>query len=135
LLNAAFAMAILDLISHVHQYIYSIILFTVNNKHLFTANNEIHKYYTRNNNNLHPALTNLTKYNKGDHMYQVLNYLTISHNTCTYLKALDHNSLHLRFSLKCSCIIILFTLWRGIIDTKKIKYEIDILLYFIMNII
>jgi len=40
-------------------------LFTVNNKHLFTINNEIHKYNARNNNNPHPALTNLTKYNKG----------------------------------------------------------------------
>jgi hypothetical protein len=43
------------------QNIYSIILFTVNNKHLFTTNNGIHKHNTRNNNNLHPALTNLTK--------------------------------------------------------------------------
>jgi hypothetical protein len=47
------------------QYIYSIILFVVNNKHIFTTNNEIHKYNTRNNKNLHPALSNLTKYNKG----------------------------------------------------------------------
>jgi hypothetical protein len=43
------------------QYIYSLLLFTVSNKHLFTVNNEIHKYNTRNNNNLHPALANLTK--------------------------------------------------------------------------
>jgi len=36
-------------------YAYSIILFVVKNKHLFTVNNEIHKYNTRNNKNLHPA--------------------------------------------------------------------------------
>jgi len=44
------------------QYIYSLLLFTVDNKHLFMAKNEIHKNNTRNNNNLHSALANLTKY-------------------------------------------------------------------------
>jgi hypothetical protein len=78
------------------QYIYSIILFAVNNKHLFTPNNEIHKYNTRNNNNLHPALSNLTKYNKGPYIsgIKVFNHLP------QYLKALDHNSVHFRSSLK-----------------------------------
>ena len=45
--------------------IYSITLFVVNNKYIFTTNNKIHKYNTRNNNNLHHALSNLTKFNKG----------------------------------------------------------------------
>jgi hypothetical protein len=47
------------------QYIYSLVLYTVNNKHLFDTNNEIHKYNTRNNNNLHLQLANLSKFNKG----------------------------------------------------------------------
>ena len=34
------------------QYIYSLVLHTINNKHLLDTNNEIHKYKTRNNNNL-----------------------------------------------------------------------------------
>jgi hypothetical protein len=34
----------------------------------FTTNNEIHEYNTRNNNNLHPTLTNLTKFNKGPYI-------------------------------------------------------------------
>ena len=55
------------------QYIYSILSLTVD-KHLFTSNNQIHKYNTRNNNNLHPTLTNWTKYNKGPYIYQVLKY-------------------------------------------------------------
>ena len=77
------------------QCIYIIILFTVNNKRLFTTNNEIHKYITRNN-NLHPALTNLMKYNNGPYVsgIKVFNHLP------QYLKALDHNSLHFRSSLK-----------------------------------
>jgi hypothetical protein len=46
------------------QYIYSLVLYTVNNKHLFDAINEIHNYETRNNNNLHLPLSNSSKLNK-----------------------------------------------------------------------
>ena len=47
------------------QYIYSLILYTVNNKHLFNTNNEIHKYKIRYKNNLHFPIANLSKFNKG----------------------------------------------------------------------
>jgi hypothetical protein len=46
------------------EYIFSLILFTVKNKPLFTPNNEIHKYKTRNNTNLHLPTVNITKYYK-----------------------------------------------------------------------
>jgi hypothetical protein len=46
------------------QYIYSLVLYTVNNKHLFGANNEIHNYKTRNNNNLQLPLANLSKFSE-----------------------------------------------------------------------
>jgi hypothetical protein len=46
------------------QYIYSLILYTVNNKYLFNTNNKIHKYRTRYNNNLHLPIANLSKFNK-----------------------------------------------------------------------
>ena len=49
------------------QYIYSLIMFTVNNKHLYNMNNEIHNYRTRYNNNLHLPIASLTKFNKGTH--------------------------------------------------------------------
>jgi hypothetical protein len=35
------------------QYIYSVIMHTINNKHLYKPNKEIHKYETRNMNDLH----------------------------------------------------------------------------------
>jgi hypothetical protein len=78
------------------QYIYSVLLFAVNNKHLFTANNEIHNYKTRNSNSLYPALTNLTKFNKGPYTsgIKIFNHLP------QYLKALVHNSKHFRSSLE-----------------------------------
>jgi len=47
------------------QYTYSLVLYTINNKNLFETNNEIHKHKTRNNNNLHLPIANLSKFNKG----------------------------------------------------------------------
>ena len=47
------------------QYIYSLVLYTINNKQLFDTNNEIHTYKTRNNNNLHRPIANLSKFDKG----------------------------------------------------------------------
>jgi len=71
------------------QYIYSLVLYTINNKHLFDTNNEIHKYKTGNNNNLHRPIANLSKFNKGAYIsgMKVFNHLP------QYIKALtnDHN--------------------------------------------
>jgi hypothetical protein len=47
------------------QYIYSLVLFTIHNDHLFNSNNEIHSYKTRAHCNLHLPAVNLTKYSKG----------------------------------------------------------------------
>jgi hypothetical protein len=44
------------------QYIFSLILFAVKNKQLFTSNNEIHMYKTRNYLNFHLPTVNLTKF-------------------------------------------------------------------------
>ena len=78
------------------QYIYSLILFVVNNKYLFTTNNEIHEHNTRNNTNLHPVLSNLTKFNKGPGISGIKAFNQLAH----HLKALDYNSSHFRTSLK-----------------------------------
>jgi hypothetical protein len=55
----------LEIMTLYSQYIYSILLFTVNNKYLFDSNNEIHPYRTRHNNDLHLPTVNLAKFNKG----------------------------------------------------------------------
>jgi hypothetical protein len=59
------------------QHIYSLVLYTINNKHLFDTNNEIHKYKTRNNNNLHCPVANLSKFNNGAYIsgIKVFNHL------------------------------------------------------------
>jgi len=107
------------------QYIYSLLLFTVDNKHLFTVNNEIHKYNTRNNNNLHPALANLTKYNNGPYISGV----KVFNHVPQYLKALVHKPKHFRSSLKRFLYHNFFLLWRNIMNIRKTHYETDILFY------
>jgi len=78
------------------QYIYSLTLFPINNRHLFPTNSEVHEYNTRNNNNLHPSLSNLTKFKNGPFIMgiKVFNHLPQS------LKALVHNPKQFRSSLK-----------------------------------
>jgi hypothetical protein len=50
------------------QYIFSLILFAVKNKHLFTSNNKIYTYKTRNYLNFHLPTVNLTKFYKGPYI-------------------------------------------------------------------
>jgi len=49
------------------QYIFSLLLYVVNNYHLFTKNLEVHNHNTRTANNFHRPITILTKYHKGAH--------------------------------------------------------------------
>ena len=61
----------MEILALYSQYIYSLVLYTINNKHLFDTNNEIHKYKTRNNNSLHHPIANLSKFNKGANIYGI----------------------------------------------------------------
>jgi hypothetical protein len=47
------------------QYVFSLSIFVVKNKHLFTTNNQIHNVHTQYKTNLHPPLANLMKFQKG----------------------------------------------------------------------
>jgi hypothetical protein len=49
------------------QYIYSLLMFVVNNRNLFFFNAYLYSVKTRNSYNLHPPLSHLTKYRKGVH--------------------------------------------------------------------
>jgi hypothetical protein len=59
------------------QYIYSLMLYVVNNRHLFTRNSEIHDIGTRQNINLFPPSTSLTRVQKGAYYsgIKIYNYL------------------------------------------------------------
>jgi hypothetical protein len=47
------------------QYIYSLLIFVVNNRNLFLDDAELYTIKTRNSFNLHLSLSRLTKYEKG----------------------------------------------------------------------
>ena len=50
-------------------YVHSLIMFTVNNKHLYNTNNEIHNYRTRYKDILHLPIASLAKFNKGTNIF------------------------------------------------------------------
>jgi hypothetical protein len=78
------------------QYIYSLVLNTINNKHLFDTNNEIRKYKTRNNSYLHLPVANLSKFNKGAYIsgIKVFNHLP------QYIKDFTGNQTNFKSTLK-----------------------------------
>ena len=78
------------------RYIFSLILFTVDNKHIFTMNNEIHNYSTQNNNNLHMPTVHLSKFYKGSYAsgMQAFNHLP------QHIKLLANNAKQFKASLK-----------------------------------
>ena len=47
------------------QYIFSLLMYMVNNKHLFTRNLEVHNHDTRSAKNFHLPITNLTIHQEG----------------------------------------------------------------------
>ena len=55
----------IEILTLYSQYIFSLILFTVDNKHIFTTNSEIHNYSTWSNTNLHMPTVHLSKFYKG----------------------------------------------------------------------
>ena len=69
------------------QYIYSLILYTVNDKHLHNMNNEIHKYRTRYSNNLHLPIVNSSTFNKGAHFSGI----KVSNHPPEYIKNLSND--------------------------------------------
>ena len=86
----------MEIMSLYSQYIYSLVLYTINNKHLLDTNNEIDIYKTRNNNNLHHPIANLSKFNEGAYIsgIQVFNHLP------QYIEALTNDHKYFKLTLK-----------------------------------
>jgi len=76
----------MEILPFFSQYIFSLLLHVVNNRHLFTENLEVHYHDTRSANNFHLSITNLTKYQKGAN-YAGIKVLIISnsHKECIEL--------------------------------------------------
>jgi hypothetical protein len=54
----------LEILPLYSQYLFSLSIFVVKNKHLFTTDNQIHNVHTRYKTNLHPPIANLMKFQK-----------------------------------------------------------------------
>jgi hypothetical protein len=83
------------------QYIYSLVLFTVNNKYLFNSKKVIHNYKTRPLNNLHLPTVSLTKYSNGAYItgVEAFNHLPQS------IKMLATDSTNFKSALKRSLLL------------------------------
>ena len=78
------------------QYIYSLMQYTTNNIHLFTRNTEVHNIGTRQNVNLFPPSTSLTKVQKGPYYSDIKIYNHLPKE----LKQLSNNQKSFERSLK-----------------------------------
>jgi len=87
------------------QYIFSLLMYVVNNKHLFTRNLEVHNHDTRSAKNFHLPITNLTTHQKVAYYtgIKIFNYLpthiknvanTIQVFKKTLLRLILHNSFY-----------------------------------------
>jgi len=99
------------------QYIYSLVLYTINNKHLFDANNEIHKYKARYNSNLHRPVANLSKFNKGTYISDIKFLIAFLSIVKLWLMTINILNPHWRGSY----IIILSPQWMNIMNIRKIE--------------
>ena len=86
----------LEIMTMYSQYIYSLMLYTVGNQHLFSSNNSIHQYRTRYNNDLHLPIVNLKKYKDGPYFMAIKIY----NHLPEYIKALTSDLKSFKKTLK-----------------------------------
>jgi len=86
----------LEIMRMYSQYIYSLMLYTVRNQHLFSSNNSIHQYRTRYNNDLHLPIANLKKYKDGQYFMAI----NIYNHLLEYIKALTSDLKSFKKTLK-----------------------------------
>jgi hypothetical protein len=70
----------LEILPLYSQYIFSISMFVIKNKHLFHTNNHIHSIHTRFTTNLHPPTAHLTKFQNGVYYLAIKIFNNLSHD-------------------------------------------------------
>jgi len=86
----------LEILHLYSQYIFSISIFVIKNKHLFYTINQIHTIHTRLKTNLHPPTANLTKLQKGAYYSAIKIFNNLPHN----IKDLANERVLFRTALK-----------------------------------
>ena len=67
----------MEVLSSCSQHVFSLLLYVVNNKHLFTKKWQVCNHDTRPANNFHLPITNLTKFQKKELIMQELKFLIV----------------------------------------------------------
>jgi len=70
----------LEILPLYSQYIFSLSIFVIKNKHSFYTNNQIHSIHTRFKTNLHPPIANLTKFQKAVYYSAIKTFNNLPHN-------------------------------------------------------
>jgi len=70
----------LEILPLYSQYIFSLSIFVIKNKHLFSTNYRIHSVHSRFNANSHPPIANLTKFQKGVYYSGIKTFNNLTHN-------------------------------------------------------
>ena len=70
----------LEILPLYSQYIFSLSIFVIKNKHLFYTNNQIHSIHTRFKTNLHPPTANLTQFQNGVYYSGINIFNNLPHN-------------------------------------------------------
>jgi hypothetical protein len=78
------------------QYIYSLLLYMMNNKHLFMDNSKVHNYNTRISNYLHLPAASLTRYQRAAYYSGVKIYNQLP----AYIKTVHHDTRVFKNTLK-----------------------------------
>jgi len=86
----------LEILPLYSQYIYSISIYVIKNKHLFHTNNQTHNIHTKFKTNLHPPTANLTKFQKAVHYSAIKIFNKLPHE----IKDIANGILPFRNALK-----------------------------------
>jgi hypothetical protein len=87
----------LEILPLYSQYIFSLSIFVIKNKHIFSTNNQIHSAaHTRFKTNLHPPIANLTKFQKAVYYSGIKIFNNLPHE----IKDLANDMLLFRNALK-----------------------------------
>jgi len=70
----------LEILPLYSQYIFSLPIFVIKSKHLFSTNYQIHSVHTRFKTNLHLPIANLTKFQKGVYYSGIKIFNNLPHN-------------------------------------------------------
>jgi len=101
----------MEILPFCSQYIFSLLLYVVNNKHLFKKNLKVHNHDTRSANIFHIPITNLTKYQKRAHYAGI----KIFSHLLTNIKCVANKIQVFKSALKRFLLLTHFILLRNIL--------------------